>query len=87
MLQVTLSNGLRIFMLEDHEIPVVHGSLLMRGGQRASPSDKVCCPIFAALRMPAISQCLASCTDLPPLNLLAQPQHLPAAWDGIISRV
>ncbi|KAK9863705.1 hypothetical protein WJX84_002328 [Apatococcus fuscideae] len=39
--QVMLPNGLRIFMLEDHEVPVVHGTLLMRGGQRASPSNKV----------------------------------------------
>lgn len=39
--QVTLPNGLRIFLLEDHEVPIVHGNLLMRGGQRASPSNKV----------------------------------------------
>ena len=39
--QVTLKNGLRVFMIEDKEIPVVRGSLLMRGGQRASPPDKV----------------------------------------------
>jgi zinc protease len=39
--QVTLKNGLRVFLLEDHELPVVRGSLLMRGGQRASPPDKV----------------------------------------------
>lgn len=39
--QVTLKNGLRVFLLEDHELPVVRGSLLMRGGQRASPDDKV----------------------------------------------
>ncbi|KAL4448464.1 hypothetical protein ABPG75_005683 [Micractinium tetrahymenae] len=39
--QVTLKNGLRVFLLEDHELPVVRGSLLMRGGTRASPDDKV----------------------------------------------
>ncbi|KAL4857736.1 putative zinc protease-like protein y4wB [Chlorella vulgaris] len=39
--QLTLKNGLRVFLLEDHELPVVRGSLLMRGGQRASPADKV----------------------------------------------
>ena len=41
MLQVTLANGLRVFLLEDHEVPVVHGTVLMRGGQRASPGDQV----------------------------------------------
>ncbi len=40
--QITLKNGLRVFLLEDHELPVVRGSLLMRGGTRASPADKVC---------------------------------------------
>lgn len=39
--QITLKNGLRVFLLEDHELPVVRGSLLMRGGTRASPDDKV----------------------------------------------
>lgn len=39
--QAVLPNGLRVFLLEDHELPVVQGTLLMRGGQRASPEDKV----------------------------------------------
>ena len=38
--QFALANGLRVFLLEDHELPVVQGSLIMRGGQRASPPDK-----------------------------------------------
>ena len=50
LLQVMLPNGLRIFMLEDHEVPVVHGTLLMRGGQRASPSNKVCRYISSAVQ-------------------------------------
>jgi hypothetical protein len=41
--QLTLSNGLRVFLLEDHELPVVRGSMLIKGGQRASPADKVRC--------------------------------------------
>lgn len=36
-----LPNGLRVFLLEDHEVPLVRGTLLMRGGQHASPADKV----------------------------------------------
>ena len=46
--QFALGNGLRVFLLEDHELPVVQGSLLMRGGQRASPPDKASlCPLTA----------------------------------------
>lgn len=39
--QVTLSNGLRVFLAEDHELPLVRGTLLMRGGQRAAPPSAV----------------------------------------------
>lgn len=39
--QAVLPNGLRIFMMEDHEVPLVKASLVMRGGMRASPADKV----------------------------------------------
>lgn len=37
----TLSNGLRVIMLEDHEAPLVRGFMVMRGGERASPADKI----------------------------------------------
>ena len=43
-MQVTLSNGLRVFLLEDHELPLVRGSLLMRGGQRARCGDMTLTP-------------------------------------------
>lgn len=39
--QFTLPNGLFVVLIEDHEVPTVKGQLLMRGGQRASPEDKV----------------------------------------------
>ena len=39
--QVVLDNGLRVFLLEDHEVPLVKGTLLMKGGARASPPNKV----------------------------------------------
>ena len=39
--QVTLPNGLRVFLAEDHELPLVRGTLLMRGGQRAAPPESV----------------------------------------------
>ena len=39
--QVTLRNGLRVFLVEDHDVPLVKASLLFRGGMRNSPPDKV----------------------------------------------
>ena len=40
-LQVRLDNGLRVYLLEDHEVPLVKATLLMKGGARSSPADKV----------------------------------------------
>jgi zinc protease len=39
--KVVLSNGLTIFLQEDHELPFVNGSILIRGGSRDEPADKV----------------------------------------------
>lgn len=39
--EVKLDNGLRVFLLEDHEVPLVKATLLIKGGARASPADKV----------------------------------------------
>ena len=38
--QVTLSNGMRVFLLEDHELPLVSGSALIRTGNLFDPTDK-----------------------------------------------
>lgn len=49
--QATLPNGLRVFLAEDHELPLVRGTLLMRGGQRAAPPSAVGmlhCPLVQA---------------------------------------
>ena len=40
-MQAVLSNGLRVFLVEDHDVPLVKASLLFRGGLRTSPPDKV----------------------------------------------
>lgn len=40
-MQAVLSNGIKVFLMEDHEVPLVRGTLIMRGGQYASPPDKV----------------------------------------------
>jgi len=38
--QVTLSNGMRVFLLEDHELPLIRGLALIRTGNLFDPGDK-----------------------------------------------
>ena len=38
--EVTLSNGMRVFLLENHELPVVRGFAMVRTGNLFDPSDK-----------------------------------------------
>ena len=38
--QFTLSNGMRVFLLEDHELPLVRGVALVRTGNLFDPPDK-----------------------------------------------
>ena len=37
----TLSNGIKIFLVEDHELPTIHGFALVRTGNLFDPADKV----------------------------------------------
>ncbi len=37
----TLANGLRLYLLEDHELPLVNGTALIRGGSLLDPPDKL----------------------------------------------
>jgi zinc protease len=39
--KIVLANGLTIFLQEDHELPFVNGSILIRGGSRDEPAGKV----------------------------------------------
>jgi zinc protease len=39
--QIELANGLVIFLQEDHELPFISGSVLIRGGSREEPASKV----------------------------------------------
>jgi len=39
--RIELSNGLVIFLQEDHELPFINGSILIRGGSRDEPAEKV----------------------------------------------
>ena len=38
--EVTLSNGMRVLLLEDHELPLIRGLALIRTGNLFDPSDK-----------------------------------------------
>lgn len=38
--EVTLSNGMRVFLLENHELPVLRGFALIRTGNLFDPNDK-----------------------------------------------
>ncbi len=39
--QEVLPNGLKLFLLVDKEVPLVRGTLLMRGGRHAEPASTV----------------------------------------------
>jgi zinc protease len=39
--RIELSNGLVIFLQEDHELPFINGSIMIRGGSRDEPANKV----------------------------------------------
>lgn len=41
LLQVVLRNGLRVFLVQDRDVPLVKATLLFPGGLRASGADKV----------------------------------------------
>jgi zinc protease len=38
--RIELANGLVIFLQEDHELPFINGSILIRGGSRDQPANK-----------------------------------------------
>ncbi len=39
--RIELANGLVLFLQEDHELPFISGSILIRGGSRDEPANKV----------------------------------------------
>lgn len=39
--QFTLSNGMKVFLLEEHELPLISGTALVRTGNLFDPKDKV----------------------------------------------
>ena len=39
--RIELPNGLVIFLQEDHELPLIDGSIRIRGGSRDEPAQKV----------------------------------------------
>ncbi len=38
--RITLKNGMMIFLQEDHELPFIHGFVMIRGGSRDEPAEK-----------------------------------------------
>src|SRR6185437_6037934 len=38
---VTLPNGIKLFVLEDHELPIVNGAARIRTGNLFDPADKI----------------------------------------------
>src|SRR5207244_1902829 len=39
--RIQLSNGMVIFLQEDHELPLIDGTAHVRGGAKSEPEDKV----------------------------------------------
>ena len=39
--KVTLDNGIHVYLLEDHELPIVHASVRLSAGSYLDPADKV----------------------------------------------
>ena len=39
--RIELSNGMVLFLQEDHELPLIQGTIRIRGGARLEPGDKV----------------------------------------------
>jgi zinc protease len=39
--RIELANGLVLFLQEDHELPFINGTILIRGGSRDEPADKI----------------------------------------------
>jgi zinc protease len=39
--RIELANGLVVFLQEDHELPIINGTILIRGGSRDEPEAKV----------------------------------------------
>ncbi|MEO7398256.1 MAG: pitrilysin family protein, partial [Ilumatobacteraceae bacterium] len=39
--RIQLANGMVIFLQEDHELPLIRGSVVIRGGSRDEPADKL----------------------------------------------
>jgi len=39
--RIALSNGMVLFLQEDHELPLIQGTIRIRGGARLEPAEKV----------------------------------------------
>ncbi|GAX72597.1 hypothetical protein CEUSTIGMA_g53.t1 [Chlamydomonas eustigma] len=73
-IEETLPNGLHVYLLEDHEVPLVQGSLLTRGGRYTSPRDKV-----GLVTIAAAVQRAGGSTEHPADELNARLEDLAAS--------
>jgi zinc protease len=80
MESVTLPNGMRLFLLENHELPLVNGMVLVRTGVVFDPPGKIG---LASLTAQGILE--GGTTNRPGDDLTLQFQTLGAELDGSVS--
>jgi zinc protease len=78
--RVTLPNGLQLLLLEDHELPLVNGTLMVRTGSAFDPPEKTGLAVLTAQTMLG-----GGTTGRPGDDLLARFQNLGADIDGTVS--
>ena len=77
---ITLPNGMRLYLLENHELPLVNGTILVRTGTLFDPSDKVG---LSALAGQGLIE--GGIERLPGDAMLRKLQNLGAQIDGTVS--
>jgi predicted Zn-dependent peptidase len=76
---VTLPNGMRLLLLENHELPLVSGTVLVRTGSAFDPPEKIGLAAIAAKVMLE-----GGTTDRPGDDLVRRFQDLGAELDGSV---
>jgi predicted Zn-dependent peptidase len=75
---VTLPNGMRLLLLENHELPLVNGTVLVRAGSAFDPQDK-----FGLAAITTQVMLEGGTTARPGVELVRRFQNLGAELDGI----
>ena len=95
--QFTLPNGMRVFLLENHELPLVSGFALVRTGNLFDPADKVRLsgatnydPKFDVLRVPMTVGSRADSLEqftIAFANVTASAARLIMSWERTVATV